>query len=374
MKFHLLAAGAILIAASACNAKNEVKVTYADGLAHPDTLYVEYSLIENQIKATKPEDLNLKYDTVVWKNGEFRFSIDQAGPAEYSFRISDVPTSESMFSMYTQPGENISINFTSLSPVNYTAKGSALMEGLAELQSKTAPVYKAYGELMNSDNADVDKIQALASKFESVQSDFIKQNPKSPAAVYALLQLSQSDSYGELYNSLTPEAKKSILFPFAEQQYKRFEAQQEADAKVKKMGDGTTPAPAFTLPNLSGKKVSLADFRGKWVVLDFWGSWCRWCIKGFPELKEAYAKYKSQGLEVIGIDCGDSDADWRAAVKQYELPWIQLYNGDNKELTAEYAIQGFPTKIIVNPEGIIVNVTVGEDPEFFTALDGFMKK
>ena len=132
-------------------------------------------------------------------------------------------------------------------------------------------------------------------------------------------------------------------------------------------------APDFTLPDMSGKKVSIADFRGKWVVLDFWGSWCRWCIKGFPELKEAYAKYKAKGLEVIGIDCGDTDDAWKAAVKQYELPWIQLYNGDDKSLPEKYMVQGYPTKIIINPEGKVVNVTTGDDPKFYDILADLIK-
>lgn len=373
MKMNLLAAGAVLLVACSCNAKNEVKITYEEGLQHPDTLFIEHNLLADQLKATKPEDLNLKYDTVVWQNGAFTFSIDQAGPAEYSFRISDVPTSESVFDLYTQPGEAISIHFKTLSPVTYTAKGSALMEGMAKLQDETAPLYKAYGELMSGENANLDTIENLTQKYVDVQTRFIKDNPKSPAAVYALIMLAQDDSYGDLFSNLTPEAKRSILYPFAEKYFEAFRKQLEAQKKVDALGSGTVKAPEFTLPDLQGKKVSLADFKGKWVILDFWGSWCRWCIKGFPDLKEAYAKYHSNGLEIIGIDCGDTDADWKAAVKQYELPWIHVYNGDDKTLIEKYAVQGYPTKVIINPEGVIVNVTTGEDPKFFDILADFMK-
>ncbi len=373
MKFNVLAAGALLLAACSCNAKNEVKITYAEGLEHPDTLFVDHNLLADQLKATKPEDLNLKHDTVVWKDGAFTFTVDQAGPAEYSFRISEIPTSESVFEMYTEPGQSITVNFTSLSPVTYTAKGSALMEGMAKLQDETAPMYKAYGELMNSGEANIDKIQDLTQQYVNIQKKFIKDNPDSPAAVYALIMLAQDDSYGDLFASLTPEAKKSILYPFAEKYFEAFQQQLEAQKKTQALASGTVKAPDFTLPNLEGKKVSLADFRGKWVILDFWGSWCRWCIKGFPELKEAYAKYKAKGLEVIGVDCGDTEADWKAAVKQYDLPWVHVFNGEDKTLVEKYAIQGYPTKVIINPEGTIVNVTTGDDPKFYDELAGFMK-
>lgn len=127
-------------------------------------------------------------------------------------------------------------------------------------------------------------------------------------------------------------------------------------------------APDFTLKNLDGKDVSLSDFKGQWVVLDFWGSWCKWCIKGIPEMKEAYAQYHPLGLEIIGIDCGDSVPVWREAVGRYDLPWVNLYNPEDGDITDVYAIQGFPTKIIINPEGQLYDIVIGEDPEFYEIL------
>ena len=127
-------------------------------------------------------------------------------------------------------------------------------------------------------------------------------------------------------------------------------------------------APGFTLKNLEGKSVSLSDFKGKWVVLDFWGSWCKWCIKGIPEMKEAYNAYHSKGLEIIGIDCGDTPEVWKEAVANYQLPWVNVYNPDTSNLTKDYAIQGYPTKIIINPEGYLYEMVIGEDPEFYEML------
>lgn len=134
----------------------------------------------------------------------------------------------------------------------------------------------------------------------------------------------------------------------------------------------TQAAPDFTLEGIDGKQVSLSDFRGKWVILDFWGSWCPWCIKGFPALKEAYKEYAGK-VEVIGIDCGDTKDVWKDAVAKYELPWVQVYNPRESGLTDQYGIQGFPTKFIIDPQGNIANCTVGEDPEFFDALKVLVK-
>ncbi len=131
-------------------------------------------------------------------------------------------------------------------------------------------------------------------------------------------------------------------------------------------------APNFTLNDINGKPLSLSDLKGKWVILDFWGSWCPWCIKGFPALKEAYKQYDGK-VEVLGIDCGDTEEAWKEAVKKHELPWLQVYNPKGTDLTTQFGIQGYPTKFIIDPKGRIANVTIGEDPAFFEVLKVLVK-
>ena len=132
------------------------------------------------------------------------------------------------------------------------------------------------------------------------------------------------------------------------------------------------PAPNFTLKNLDGKNVSLSDFRGKWVVLDFWGSWCIWCVRGIPEMKNIYQEL-SPKVEFIGIDCGDTDEVWRDAVKKYELPWVNVYCPEDNSILGDYGIQGFPTKYVIDPEGNIYDLVIGEDPAFYEMLREVVK-
>ena len=127
-------------------------------------------------------------------------------------------------------------------------------------------------------------------------------------------------------------------------------------------------APDFTLNDINGKPLALSSLRGKYVILDFWGSWCVWCIRGIPHMKEYYNKYKGK-FEILGIDCNDSEQDWKDAVKEHELPWLHVYNTPDSQLLETYNIEGFPTKIIIDPDGKIVKTIVGEDPEFYTLLD-----
>ena len=133
-------------------------------------------------------------------------------------------------------------------------------------------------------------------------------------------------------------------------------------------------APEIELPDLQGNPLKLSSLRGKYVVLDFWGSWCVWCIRGIPAMKEAYAKHKDK-MEILGIDCRDTEKKWRDAVEKYELPWLHVRCNDEQLpiLGQQYNLEGFPTKVVIDPEGKIAKVVVGEDPAFYTYLDELFK-
>lgn len=132
-------------------------------------------------------------------------------------------------------------------------------------------------------------------------------------------------------------------------------------------------APEFTLNDTEGKAVSLSSLRGQWVVLDFWGSWCGWCIKGFPQMKQWNSENPGK-VRFVGIDCGDTEQAWKNAIAKHGLNWTNLRQPKEAEVQtpALYRVQGFPTKFIINPDGYIVNITVGEDPEFYNILSALV--
>ena len=133
-----------------------------------------------------------------------------------------------------------------------------------------------------------------------------------------------------------------------------------------------TAAPDFTLSDLEGKPVSLSSLKGKYIVLDFWGSWCFPCIKGMPEMKKYYEKYRNK-LEFVGIACRDKDATWRGAVEKNELNWIQLKNIDSDDATENvsvlYFVEAYPTKFILDKDLKIIAIFQGEVKEFYTKLE-----
>lgn len=115
------------------------------------------------------------------------------------------------------------------------------------------------------------------------------------------------------------------------------------------------PAPAFELNAPDGAPVSLADFAGKWVVLDFWASWCPDCRAEFPAVKDLYGKYAPKGVEILGISF-DHDADaWKKCLEEQAFPWPQGSNlikwKEGNPVSEAFGIHWIPTMVLVGPDG-----------------------
>lgn len=366
-KFLFMTAG--ILALASCSAeKGGVTVTMpADG---PKQIVVSHHLVSDMLNAKRRADLKTITDTIDVVKGKANIPVDERGAARYFIEISDLSNVE----FYTQPGETLAVNVEALDPLAYSVTGTPLMDDITKLQKITTPMEQEYAAMSEKAQATVEEVQEFMQRYDNAVADFIKNNPKSQAVPYAMFNL-QGESLLEAYNALTPEAKESPLYPIIAKQVEgnkeQVEKEKEMERKLKELSDGAHMAPGFTLKDLQGKDVSLSDFRGKWVILDFWGSWCGWCIKGIPHLKDAYKEYAGK-VEVIGIDCNESEEAWRAGVAKYELPWVNVYNPQGTTLLQEYMIQGFPTKVIVSPEGKIADITVGEDPSFFSKLSNLV--
>ncbi len=325
-------------------------------------LIVSHASIDNLVSARRQSDLKIIYDTVPVKKDKAEFKLDAAQASRYSIALGE----QSNVDFYAAPGETINVEVSKITPLDYVVTGTELMEGLTALAAVTKPIEQQYYTIASSGNATREQLEPIMAAYDKAVKNFIGMYPKSQAIPFAILDL-EGEDFLKAYDSLTPEARKSILMPMADTQKEKVEQELEVERRQAEMMSGNKPAPGFSLPDVTGKMVSPSDFKGKWVILDFWGSWCGWCIKGFPALKEAYKKYEGK-LEVIGIDCNETREAWLAGVKKYSLPWVNVYNGEAPALLMEYGIQGFPTKAIINPEGHLVDITVGEDPTFYQKL------
>ncbi len=151
---------------------------------------------------------------------------------------------------------------------------------------------------------------------------------------------------------------------------KHIELKKESEARAVRAQSVGRQVDDFSLVDIDGAVCRLADYRGKYVLLDFWGSWCSACVAGFPTLKRYHERYKGK-LVVIGVDCKETKDRWQRAVKRLEVPWVHVYNGntDSTDLMKQYAVSAFPTKILIDPFGRIDKVVVGEEASFYDYLD-----
>jgi len=115
------------------------------------------------------------------------------------------------------------------------------------------------------------------------------------------------------------------------------------------------PAPPFSLPRLEGSgNMSLASFRGKTVVLNFFASWCVPCKREAPDLESVWRRYRSEGLVVLGVDSGDARGDAERFLSAHGVTYPIVFDPGEKLAQGAYALPGLPVTYVINPAGRIV--------------------
>ena len=266
-------------------------------------------------------------DTIPMKNGTFAFNVGDSVLKEVYIYAKPLagdephPATIKAVSFMLIPGKPIKITG---SLDNYRLEGDSFYEDYSQILEECQPymqkidslnnIYIALEQKIGTDGITPDSLRQLYAPVRGyvnamleIKKDYIRQNPDNDLSVY-LLSISSIETLKELIDSFSDRARQGTMAPLYKAMQEDLERISARENAQKAMTTGA-PAPDFTVKDLDGKDFTLSSLKGKYVVLDFWGSWCGWCIKGIPDMKKSYEKYKGR-IEFVGVDCNDTEEAW----------------------------------------------------------------
>lgn len=281
-------------------------------------------------------------------------------------------TMEKMMAMDEQEFflENKSFSLTGANIKTAVIKGGAaqadylvLKSQLKPFEDKMKPLSEKMGQYFREKNDKArdelfPQLRAIRVEMNKVEDNFIYQHPDS----YVSLDLVSGRSgvidpkkFEPFFSALSPRLRNS-------EKGKDLAARLKAAKKI----DIGKPAMNFVQNNTEGKPVSLSSLKGKYVLIDFWASWCGPCRQENPNVVKAYQKFKDKNFEIIGVSLDDKKEPWLKAIAADGLPWIHVSDlkGWKNAVAADYDVKAVPQNFLVGPDGIILAKNLrGEDLE-----------
>ncbi len=222
----------------------------------------------------------------------------------------------------------------------------------------------------------MDKMLTDSRKQWEIQKKYITDHPASFGSLFLLSRMENlytTGDYETAFNNLSDEYKNNTI---AQKIAKRIEFL--SPTAVGK------PAVNFIRKDKDGNEINLAQYKGKLVLLDFWGSWCGPCRASHPHLKELYKEYKNKGFEIIAIanetakTADEQKAKWLEAIQKDEISWIHILNNDGAEIqniVKDYRVTAFPTKILLDKDGkILLRITASATDDIDKTLEKYLGK
>lgn len=298
-------------------------------------------------------------DTAVLSNGGFEFKGSVEEPRFMFLSLGEtVPNQPLGFFL---EGGNIVVDANVDSLHKGSITGSTTQDEFKKYQNdfsglndKQRALMEEYQEAdMAGDMGKIMEVQIRAQELEkeskAIITNFIKNNPNSYVSAFLLAQNFVMDASEEelkpLYEGLNEKVKNSF---FGKEVGETLNI-------INKTGIGAV-APDFTLEDQDGKAVSLSSFKGKYLLVDFWASWCGPCRQENPNIVKAYHDFKAKGFDILGVSLDEKRDAWLRAIDQDQLEWTQVSDlkGWRSDAAALYGIKAIPMSYLLDKDGKII--------------------
>jgi len=291
-----------------------------------------------------------KTDTVEVKGGKFTWAAKMPQPEKVMVMLPN-----RYVEFFAERGKiKITGTADSLDRLKITGSKSqdeldAYNNSLQDLTDQESPLYEKWGKGSKEEQAALEaQLDGLRMQKRARANQYVASHPNSPVSMSVVSERAMIGDYSDvkpIYDKLdnklreTPEGKR-----IAER------------LVVLKRSDLGEPMLDFTQNNPEGQPVKFAQFKGKYVLVDFWASWCGPCRAENPNVLKAYDQYKDKNFTVVGISLDDNGDKWQKAIKDDHMPWTELSDlkGWKNEVATYYGIQAIPCTYLIDPQGKII--------------------
>ena len=356
----------VSIAFTACKDKDQFVISGEFKNATPQSKVYLYGINKADVK---PLD-----STVFSDKGEFKFSHSTPGTDFFKIGADDKE-----YMIIAENGDNIQIKADLTDQtMAYEISGAKEADKLQELNTlknqytaKMAALQQTFEETVAAqpDKRDMIMQQMMPQYNAEVQGlsnamlKFAQDNSNSLAGFYAV-------------NLLNPAEYEQEMIAYSDKIKSSFNKNEAVTAFLTRMAGLKAvsvgqPALDFTINSIEGKPVKLSDFKGQYVLIDFWASWCMPCRQENPNLVRAYNEYKDKNFTILGVSLDKDPSAWKKAIADDNLTWTHVSELKDFEGTAVrlYQIEAIPTSFLIDPSGKIIAKNLrGEQ------LDAFLKK